>query len=76
MKLKGTKTCENLMKSFVNESQASIRYGYYASQAKKDGYVQIQNIFLETSQKMCIRDSIKTKAHSLSHIFIKICIIE
>lgn len=50
MKLKGTKTCENLMKSFVNESQASIRYGYYASQAKKDGYVQIQNIFLETSQ--------------------------
>lgn len=35
MKLKGTKTCENLMKSFVNESQASIRYGYYASQAKK-----------------------------------------
>lgn len=50
MKLKGTKTCENLMKSFVNESQASVRYGYYASQAKKDGYVQIQNIFLETSQ--------------------------
>lgn len=50
MNLKGTKTAENLLKSFVNESQAAIRYEYYASQAKKDGYVQIQNIFFETAR--------------------------
>lgn len=48
--LKGTKTAENLMKSFAGEGQARNRYSYYASQAKKDGYVQIQNIFLETAE--------------------------
>ena len=37
------------MKSFAGESQARMRYDYYASQAKKDGYVQIQNIFIETA---------------------------
>ncbi len=47
--LKGTRTAENLMKSFAGESQARMRYTYYASQAKKDGYVQIQNIFTETA---------------------------
>lgn len=50
MSLKGTKTAENLMKSFINECQARTRYDYYASQAKKDGYVQIQNIFAETAK--------------------------
>lgn len=48
--LKGTKTSINLMKSFAGESQANMRYTYYASQAKKDGYVQIQNIFEETAR--------------------------
>lgn len=48
--LKGTRTAANLMQSFAGESQARMRYTYYASQAKKDGYVQIQNIFLETAQ--------------------------
>jgi len=48
--LKGTKTAENLMKSFAGESQARTRYTYYASQAKKDGYVQISNIFMETAE--------------------------
>lgn len=48
--LKGTKTAENLMKSFAGECQARTRYAYYASQAKKDGYVQIQNIFAETAE--------------------------
>ncbi|MBU5484994.1 rubrerythrin family protein [Clostridium sp. MSJ-11] len=48
--LKGTKTAENLMKSFAGESQARTRYTYYASQAKKEGYVQISNIFLETAE--------------------------
>ncbi|QQY79729.1 rubrerythrin [Keratinibaculum paraultunense] len=48
--LKGTKTAENLMKSFAGESQARTRYTYYASQARKEGYVQISNIFLETAE--------------------------
>ena len=48
--LKGTRTAENLMKSFAGESQARMRYTYYSSQAKKDGYVQIQNIFAETAE--------------------------
>lgn len=48
--LKGTKTAVNLMKAFAGESQARNRYTYYASIAKKEGYVQIQNIFLETAE--------------------------
>lgn len=48
-KLKGTQTEENLMISFMNETSATMRYNYYAKQAKKDGYVQIQNIFQETA---------------------------
>lgn len=47
--LKGTKTAENLMKAFAGESQARTRYTYYASTAKKEGYVQISNIFTETA---------------------------
>lgn len=47
--LKGTKTAENLLKSFAGESQARNRYTFYASKAKKEGYVQISNIFLETA---------------------------
>ena len=49
MELKGSKTEKNLMAAFAGESQASVKYQYYASQAKKDGYVKIQNIFTETS---------------------------
>ncbi len=48
--LKGTKTAENLMKAFAGESQARNRYHYYASTAKKEGYVQISNLFLETAE--------------------------
>ncbi len=48
--LKGTKTAENLMKSFAGESQARMRYDYYSSQAKKEGFVQISNIFEETAR--------------------------
>ncbi len=47
--LKGTKTAENLLKSFAGESQARMRYTYYASVAKKEGFVQISNIFIETA---------------------------
>lgn len=49
--LKGSKTAENLMKSFAGESQARMRYTYYSSIAKKQGYVQIANIFLETAEQ-------------------------
>lgn len=50
MELKGTQTEKNLMRAFAGESQAHAKYQYYASQAKKDGYVQIQSIFLETAK--------------------------
>ncbi len=50
MDLKGTKTEKNLMEAFAGESQARNKYTYYASQAKKDGYVQISNIFAETAK--------------------------
>ena len=47
--LKGTKTEANLQAAFAGESQARKKYTYYASQAKKDGYVQIAAIFEETA---------------------------
>ena len=47
--LKGTKTENNLMAAFAGESQARNKYNYYASKAKKDGYVQIANLFDETA---------------------------
>lgn len=47
--LKGSKTEQNLMAAFAGESQARNKYTYYASQAKKDGYVQIAKIFEETA---------------------------
>ena len=49
MNLKGTRTEANLMAAFAGESQARNKYTYYASKAKKDGYVQIANIFEETA---------------------------
>ena len=49
MELKGTKTEECLKKAFAGESQASMKYRYYASKARKDGYEQIAEIFEETS---------------------------
>lgn len=47
--LKGTKTEKNLMEAFAGESQARNKYTYWASKAKKDGYVQIAAIFEETA---------------------------
>lgn len=49
MELRGSKTEKNLLAAFAGEAQARLKYGYYASQAKKDGYVHIMNIFQETS---------------------------
>lgn len=48
--LKGTKTEKNLQEAFAGESQAHAKYQYYASKAKKDGYVQISEIFAETAR--------------------------
>ncbi len=47
--LKGSQTEQNLLKSFAGESQARNRYTYFASKAKKEGYVQISDIFAETA---------------------------
>lgn len=47
--LKGTKTEENLQKAFSGEAMAFTKYLYYASKAKKDGFVQISQIFEETA---------------------------
>lgn len=49
MELKGSRTEKNLMAAFAGESQARNKYTYYASKARKDGYVQIANIFEETA---------------------------
>ncbi len=50
MDLKGTRTEANLMAAFAGESQARTKYTYYASRAKKDGYEQIAQLFLETAE--------------------------
>lgn len=44
-----SQTKKNLEAAYAGESQASMKYGYYSSAAKKEGYVQISNIFAETS---------------------------
>ena len=49
--LKGTQTEKNLLHSFAGESQARMRYNYFASKAKKDGFVQIADIFEETANQ-------------------------
>jgi rubrerythrin len=50
MELKGSKTEINLKAAFAGESQAHTKYQYYASKAKKDGFVQIGNLFEETAR--------------------------
>ncbi|MDP3479546.1 MAG: rubrerythrin family protein [Desulfoprunum sp.] len=49
--LKGTQTEKNILTAFCGESQARNKYTYFAAQAKKDGFVQIQHIFEETSDQ-------------------------
>ena len=48
--LKGSKTEKNLMEAFAGESQARNKYTYFASKAKKEGYEQIADLFLETAE--------------------------
>ncbi len=50
MNLQGSKTQANLMAAFAGECQARTKYTYYASKAKKDGFVQISNLFMETAE--------------------------
>ncbi len=49
--LKGTRTEKHLMTSFAGESQARMRYTYFSSQAKKEGFVQVSAIFMETAEQ-------------------------
>jgi len=49
--MKGSQTEKNLLMAFAGESQARNRYTYFASQAKKDGFVQIAQIFEETANQ-------------------------
>lgn len=49
--IKGTRTEKNLLTSFAGESQARMRYTYFASTAKKEGYEQIAAIFTETAEQ-------------------------
>ncbi len=49
--LKGTRTERNLLTAFAGESQARNRYTFFASQAKKEGYQRIADIFLETAEQ-------------------------
>src|SRR5210317_790617 len=51
MSLQGSQTEKNILTAFCGESQARNRYTYFASQAKKDGFVQIQAIFEETANQ-------------------------
>lgn len=51
MELKGSRTEKNLLAAFAGESQARNRYSYFASKAKKDGYIQISLIFEETANQ-------------------------
>ncbi len=49
MEMKGSETEKNLLKAFAGESQARMRYNYFASVAKKEGYKQIEGFFIETA---------------------------
>ena len=49
--VKGTKTEKNILAAFIGESQARNKYTYWASKAKDEGFIQIQQIFLETAEQ-------------------------
>ena len=50
-KIKGTKTQVNILTAFAGEAQAHMRYIFFSSKAKKDGYVQISKLFAETADQ-------------------------
>lgn len=47
--LKGSRTEANLAAAFAGESQASIKYAYYAAQARREGHIEVSDIFSETA---------------------------
>ena len=49
--VKGTRTEQNLLKSFAGESQARSRYTFFAEVARKEGYEQIAGVFMETAEQ-------------------------
>ena len=51
MGLRGSKTEKNILMAFAGESQARNRYTYFASQVRKEGYIQIADIFEETANQ-------------------------
>ena len=51
MEIKGTQTEQNILTAFAGESQARNRYNYFASAARKEGFVQVSNIFAETADQ-------------------------
>ena len=51
MELKGTETEKNILTAFAGESQARNRYTYFASQARKDGFMQMSAVFTETAEQ-------------------------
>ena len=59
MSIKGTKTEQNLLKSFAGESQAKNRYTYFAKVAKKEGYEQISAIFADTAPYKASKNMLK-----------------
>ena len=78
MALKGTQTEKNLLTAFAGESQARNRYTYFASKAKKEGYVQMSDIFTETANhekehakrlfKLLEGGTLKLQAHFLPEL--------
>ena len=69
--LKGSRTEQNLLKSFAGESQARMRYNMYASKAKKEGLVQIAKIFEETADQE--KDHAKRLYCLLNGCFLEVC---
>ena len=78
MELKGSKTEENLKTAFAGESQARNKYTFFASKARKDGFVQIAKIFEETAENekehaklwyKYLNDGIKSTAENFNFIF-------
>ena len=51
MSIKGTQTEKNLLSAFAGESQARNRYTYFASVAKKEGFIRVQDVFVETAEQ-------------------------
>ncbi len=76
--LKGTETEKNLLKAFAGESQARMRYNYFASVAKKEGYEQISAIFTETAdnEKEHAKVFFKYLKNSCAEITTTACSIE